>query len=144
MIVRVMKENSYASAIIEKREDQKVIETGPYKIVRHPMYTGGLIFILFTPVALGPYWAFILFLILTPIVLVLRIKGEEKYLIANLQGYGQRHILMKFHRVIGSATRHIPELCSIAKHFHQWYQAIQFLCPFSIPSHGFYFTSLSV
>ena len=89
MIVRVMKENSYASAIIETKKDQKVIETGPYRIVRHPMYTGGLIFIIFTPVALGSYWAFILFLILTPIVLVLRIIGEEKYLISNLQGYNK-------------------------------------------------------
>jgi len=87
MIVSVMKENSYASAIIETNKDQKVIETGPYKIVRHPMYTGGLIFLIFTPVALGSYWAFILFLIFTPIVLVLRIIGEEKYLITNLKGY---------------------------------------------------------
>jgi protein-S-isoprenylcysteine O-methyltransferase Ste14 len=99
MIVRVMKENSYASAIIEKKEDQRVIETGPYKIVRHPMYTGGLIFIICTPVALGSYWAFILFLILTPVVLVLRIKGEEKYLIANLQGYKEYCQKTKYHLI---------------------------------------------
>ena len=87
LIARVMEENRYASAIIQITEEQKIIETGPYKIVRHPMYTGGLIFILFTPLALGSYWALILFSISTAPALILRIINEEKLMITNLPGY---------------------------------------------------------
>ena len=86
-IARVMEENRYASAIIEITEEQKIIETGPYRIVRHPMYTGGLIFILFTPLALGSYWALIPFSASTVLALILRIINEEKFLVANLPGY---------------------------------------------------------
>ena len=82
-----MKENRYASAIIETSKDQRVIDTGPYKIVRHPMYAGRIIFMLFTPIALGSYWALIPFLIGVPIGFVLRIVNEEKYLRDNLPGY---------------------------------------------------------
>lgn len=89
LIARVMEENRYASAIIQITEEQKVIETGPYKIVRHPMYTGGLIFILFTPLALGSYWALIPFSISTAPALILRIINEEKLMITNLPGYSE-------------------------------------------------------
>ena len=89
LIARVMEENRYASAIIEINKEQKIIETGPYKIIRHPMYTGGLIFILFTPLALGSYWALIPFSISTIFALILRIINEEKLLIANLPGYSE-------------------------------------------------------
>jgi len=87
VIMVTMKANRFASSIIETSKDQKVIETGPYKIVRHPMYSGGLIFILFTPIALGSYWALIPFLVGISAWLVLRIINEEKYLINNLSGY---------------------------------------------------------
>mgnify|MGYP001073464739 CR=1 FL=1 len=87
LIARVMEENRYASAIIQVSEEQKIIETGPYKIVRHPMYTGGLIFMLFTPLALGSYWAVIPFFISTVLALILRIISEEKLLIAHLPEY---------------------------------------------------------
>lgn len=99
IIARVMKENSYATAIIETQQDQKVIETGPYQIVRHPMYTGGMIFLIFTPLALGSYWAFILFLVLIPLVLVLRITGEEKYLKDHLQRYKKYCQKTKYHLI---------------------------------------------
>jgi protein-S-isoprenylcysteine O-methyltransferase Ste14 len=89
IIARVMEENRYASAIIEISKEQKIIETGPYKIVRHPMYTGGLIFILFTPLALGSYWALIPFSVSTVLALILRIINEEKLLIANLPEYSE-------------------------------------------------------
>ena len=87
VLARVLKENRFASAIIETSREQKVIETGPYRIVRHPMYSGGILMFLFTPIALGSYWALIPFLIGTIIGIVFRIKGEEKYLMANLPGY---------------------------------------------------------
>jgi len=89
LIFRVSKENSYASAIIEVSKNQKVISTGPYKIVRHPMYVGDIILLLFTPIALSSFWASIPFLICTPLFFVLRIKGEEEYLKKNLPGYNE-------------------------------------------------------
>lgn len=87
IMVRVMKENRFASAIIETSKDQRVIDTGPYKMVRHPMYTGSLLFFLFTPLALGSWWLLIPFLTGIPLALVLRIINEEKYLVENLPGY---------------------------------------------------------
>ena len=89
LVSRVMEENRYASAIIEITEEQRIIETGPYRIVRHPMYTGGFIFILFTPIALGSYWALIPLSICTFPALILRITGEEKMLAASFPGYAE-------------------------------------------------------
>lgn len=81
-----MRENRYASRIIEVEKGQKVISTGPYAIVRHPMYTGVVPMFLFTPIALGSFWALIPFLFL-PILLVFRILNEEKVLLKELPGY---------------------------------------------------------
>ena len=88
-IARVMEENRYASSIIEISDEQKVIESGPYKIVRHPMYTGGLLFTIFTPLALGSYWALIPFSVTSVIGIILRIINEEKFLVTNLPGYSE-------------------------------------------------------
>ncbi len=88
LIFRVSQENSYASAIIETRENQKIIDTGPYKIVRHPMYVGDIVILLSTPIALGSFWSVIPFLSV-PLFFVLRIKGEEEYLKKNLPGYDE-------------------------------------------------------
>ena len=86
IIFFVFKQNSYASRIIEVNENQKVISTGLYEVVRHPMYLGVLIMFLPTPIALGSYWALIPFAVL-PVILILRILNEEKVLSNNLQGY---------------------------------------------------------
>lgn len=86
IIFFVFKQNSYASRIIEVNENQKVISTGLYGVVRHPMYLGVLIMFLLTPIALGSYWALIPFAVL-PVTLILRILNEEKVLSNNLQGY---------------------------------------------------------
>ena len=59
IIFFVYKENSFTSATIEIAEDQEVISTGPYAVVRHPMYAGGLLYLLGTPLALGSYWGFL-------------------------------------------------------------------------------------
>ena len=82
----VFKTNTYTSAVIEVAKDQKVISTGPYAIVRHPMYSGALLVIIATPLALGSYWA--LFFVV-PIILVVawRAVEEEKFLSKNLPGY---------------------------------------------------------
>ena len=98
VIFFVFKQNSYASRIIEVSEDQKVISTGLYRIVRHPMYLGVLIMFLPTPIALGSYWGLIPFAIL-PVTLVLRIFNEEKVLTENLKGYKEYCQITKFRLV---------------------------------------------
>lgn len=85
-IILVFKENSYASTIIQVEEKQQVITTGPYAIVRHPMYMGLILMILFTPLALGSYWAIIPSLLCIP-VNVFRIISEEEVLLRDLPGY---------------------------------------------------------
>lgn len=86
LVFRVFKENSYASTIVQVEEEQPVITTGPYAIVRHPMYSALLIINLFTPLALGSYWAFTYFLLSIPLNLF-RIKKEEEVLRRDLPGY---------------------------------------------------------
>lgn len=85
-IIYVLKTNSYASRIIEVEEDQKVITTGPYAFVRHPMYLASVIFYTFSPLALGSYWAMIP-VVLSICIFIPRIKGEERELLDKLKGY---------------------------------------------------------
>lgn len=82
----VFRENTYTSRIVEVEKEQEVITTGPYSIVRHPMYTGTIVMFLFTPLALGSWWAIIAFA-LWPVVLVYRIFDEERVLMKDLKGY---------------------------------------------------------
>ncbi|PQP86072.1 hypothetical protein CPT76_33385 [Paenibacillus sp. AR247] len=82
----VFKENTYTSAIIEVAENQKVITTGPYKLARHPMYSGAVLVILFTPLALGSWWGLIPAIFIT-IFVIFRLLDEEKVLLKELQGY---------------------------------------------------------
>lgn len=82
----VFKENSYGGSTIETVEDQKVISTGPYGLVRHPMYVGVLIMLIGVPLALGSWWGLAILALTIP-VLVLRILDEEKLLEKDLPGY---------------------------------------------------------
>lgn len=86
IIFRVFKENSYTSSIIDVGKEQKVISTGLYAVVRHPMYSGALLMFIFTPLGLGSYWA-LPFAIGVIFVIVVRLMNEEKFLSANLEGY---------------------------------------------------------
>jgi protein-S-isoprenylcysteine O-methyltransferase Ste14 len=86
IIFRVFRENTFAAAIIEVVPGQKVISTGPYAIVRHPMYSGALLMILGTPLALGSWWGLLLVIPLT-LIIVWRLLGEEEYLGKSLSGY---------------------------------------------------------
>jgi len=86
MIFFVFKQNSYASRIIEIDKNQKVISTGLYGIVRHPMYLGILLMYVPTPIALGSYLGLIP-MVTIPLVLVFRILNEEKVLREGLPGY---------------------------------------------------------
>jgi protein-S-isoprenylcysteine O-methyltransferase Ste14 len=84
----VFKENSYASSIIEVGADQKIVTTGPYVIVRHPMYSGALVMLLGIPLALGSWWG-LLTIIPIAAVLVWRLFEEEKFLTKHLSGYSE-------------------------------------------------------
>ena len=84
----VVKENTFASATIEVNEDQRVVSSGLYSIVRHPMYSGGLLIVFGTPLALGSLWGFVIS-ILSIVWLVARLVHEEKFLSANLPGYDE-------------------------------------------------------
>jgi len=86
MFFEVLRENSYASRTIQIQAGQKVIDTGLYSLVRHPMYLSVLIMYLFYPLALGSYYALIPALSM-PVFLVYRIKDEEKFLMDELPGY---------------------------------------------------------
>jgi len=96
----VLKENSYASRIVEVEEDQKVITSGPYSYVRHPMYSGVSIMYIFSPLALGSYWAMIP-TVLLPIFLGIRIHDEEKILLKELKGYREYKEKVKYRMIPG-------------------------------------------
>ena len=82
----VYKENTFTSATIEIAGDQRVISTGPYAMVRHPMYAGGLLLFIGTPLALGSFWGLLAFVATLP-ALIWRLLDEEKFLARNLPGY---------------------------------------------------------
>jgi len=98
IIFFVFKENSFTAATIEVAADQKVISTGPYARVRHPMYLGGLIFIVGIPIALGSWWGLLTVVLFAPI-LAWRILDEEKFLVKNLPGYAEYENKVKYRLV---------------------------------------------
>jgi protein-S-isoprenylcysteine O-methyltransferase Ste14 len=87
-IFLVFRENSYASRIVEVEAGQRVITSGPYALVRHPMYLGFTVMFLATPPALGSLWALPVFLLL-PVFLAFRIRNEEEVLARDLPGYAE-------------------------------------------------------
>jgi len=97
IIYRVMLDNAYASMVLDIREDSghKVIDTGFYAIVRHPMYSGFTLTIFSIVLAFGSWYAFIP-AILTVILLAIRVKFEEKMLIKGLAGYKEYKEKVKF------------------------------------------------
>jgi protein-S-isoprenylcysteine O-methyltransferase Ste14 len=86
LVFQVMKTNSFASSVIQVEAGQRVISTGPYRLIRHPMYSAIVLLLLATPLALGSYVAVPLFVTLIPL-LVFRLLNEEKLLRQNLPGY---------------------------------------------------------
>jgi protein-S-isoprenylcysteine O-methyltransferase Ste14 len=86
MISRVFRENAYTSRTVQVEQGQQVVSTGPYAVVRHPMYVGVLIFYLASPIALGSWWALLPAAAIVPI-LVVRILNEEEVLERDLPGY---------------------------------------------------------
>jgi protein-S-isoprenylcysteine O-methyltransferase Ste14 len=87
-IIRVFLENRWAGRTVETFEGQTVISTGPYAIVRHPMYAGAILLYVATPIALGSWWAMLPALAFIP-VFVVRIRNEEEVLLRELAGYDE-------------------------------------------------------
>ena len=88
LVFFVFRENTFTSGTVEIFADQKVISTGPYAIVRHPMYLGGIVMLCGVPLALGSWWGLTTVVPIT-IVIILRLLDEEKLLTKSLRGYSE-------------------------------------------------------
>lgn len=88
LFIMVIKQNSYASRVIEIQQNQKVIDTGLYSVIRHPMYLAGIIIMLFSPVILGSFYGMIP-MIFYAIIIIFRIYNEEEVLKKGLEGYNE-------------------------------------------------------
>ena len=91
----VLRENTYLSRTIEVCENQKVIDTGLYSIVRHPMYAATLILFLSMPLVLGSAISFVVFLAY-PFIIAKRLKNEEDLLEKELDGYAEYKKKVKY------------------------------------------------
>lgn len=91
----VLRENAYLSRTVKIEEDQKVIDTGLYGIVRHPMYSVTIWMFLAIPLVLGSWWSFLCFLPYIAVI-VIRIQNEEKVLIDGLKGYSEYKNRVKY------------------------------------------------
>lgn len=94
----VFRENSYGASTIKTFADQKVISTGLYAFVRHPMYMGVLVMMIGVPIALGSWWGLAILALIIP-VLAWRILDEEKLLTHDLPGYGEYTQKVRYHLV---------------------------------------------
>jgi protein-S-isoprenylcysteine O-methyltransferase Ste14 len=98
LIVRVYRENTFSSATIEVIEGQQIISTGPYAIVRHPMYASAFLYLIGTPLALGSYWGLLPIAAMMPF-LIWRLFDEERLLAAELPGYSDYQKKVRFRLV---------------------------------------------
>jgi len=99
-IFYVYRENTYTSATVQVVANQRVIDTGPYALVRHPMYASALLYLLGTPLALGSYWGLLPFFFVIPF-LVWRLFDEEKMLTRELEGYSEYQQRVRYRLVPG-------------------------------------------
>ena len=95
LYAEVLRENTYLSRTIEVQENQKVIDTGLYGIVRHPMYMTTILLFLSMPLILGSIFSFVIFLVY-PLIIAKRIKNEEEVLEKDLQGYTEYKEKVKY------------------------------------------------
>ena len=98
LYAEVLHENTYLSRTIEVQENQRVIDTGLYGIVRHPMYSVTLLLFLSMPLVLGSVYSFLIFLAY-PFIIAKRIKDEEKFLEKELDGYREYKQKVKYRLV---------------------------------------------
>ena len=95
LYAEVLRENTYLSRTIQVQENQEVIDTGLYGIVRHPMYSATLLLFLAMPIVLGSIYSFVIFLAY-PFIIARRIKGEEAFLEKELDGYREYKQKVKY------------------------------------------------
>ena len=95
LYAQVLRENTYLSRTIEIQENQKVVDTGLYGIVRHPMYSATLLLFLSMPLVLGSLISFVVFLAY-PLIIARRIKKEEEFLEKELEGYKEYKHKVKY------------------------------------------------
>ncbi len=95
MYVEVIRENAYLSRTVKVEENQKVVDTGLYSVVRHPMYIATIFMFLAIPIVLGSFYSLIVFLFY-PAVIVVRIKNEEELLERELDGYAEYKTRVKY------------------------------------------------
>lgn len=100
IVFLTFRENSFTSGTIEVAADQNVITTGPYALVRHPMYSGALLVVLLSPFVLGSWVAIPLPFPLIAVIII-RLLDEEKYLSANLKGYQEYCQKVHYHLIPG-------------------------------------------
>jgi protein-S-isoprenylcysteine O-methyltransferase Ste14 len=99
-IGRVYRENTYTSATIEVVQGQRVIATGPYAVVRHPMYASALLYLIGTPLALGSYWGLVALGVMLPF-LIWRLIDEEQVLARELPGYADYQARVRYRLIPG-------------------------------------------
>lgn len=98
LYAEVLRENTYLSRTIEVQENQTVVDTGLYGIVRHPMYSVTVLLFLMMPLVLGSAFSFVIFLTY-PLIIAQRIKGEEAFLEKELSGYKEYKEKVKYRMI---------------------------------------------
>lgn len=98
IVFLVFKANTYTSSTIEVADEQTVVTSGPYSLVRHPMYAGAFLLLIFTPLALGS-WVALPFVVPLILVIVVRLLEEEKFLQVNLRGYEEYRRTVRYRLV---------------------------------------------
>jgi len=98
IVFLVFKENTFTSGTIEVVPDQKIITTGPYALVRHPMYIGAIIMLVGIPLALGSWWGLLAVALITAVI-VWRLLDEERFLVEHLPGYSDYRTKVRYRLV---------------------------------------------
>ena len=98
LYAEVLRENAYLSRTIQVQEGQKVVDTGLYGIVRHPMYSATVVLFLSIPLVLGSLLAFLIFLVY-PFIIAKRIRHEEQFLVQELPGYEEYRNKVKYRMI---------------------------------------------
>jgi protein-S-isoprenylcysteine O-methyltransferase Ste14 len=91
-------ENTFTAATIEVVPDQRIISTGPYAIVRHPLYSEALVILVGTPLALGSWWGLLTFILMI-FAIAWRALDEERFLFKNLPAYTEYSQIVRYHLV---------------------------------------------
>ncbi|MDD6144568.1 MAG: isoprenylcysteine carboxylmethyltransferase family protein [bacterium] len=100
MYAEVLRENAYLSRTVEVQAGQKVVSTGLYGVVRHPMYSATLLMFLSMPLILGSWWGLIIQLVY-PALIIVRLQAEERLLVQELDGYAEYRQKVKFRLIPG-------------------------------------------